>query len=94
MHMTFTQHAQDRCKQRGIPPLITQWLSERGDQDYDGHGGCRLFFSKASKRKLEQDYGRAVVGKLSQWLDVFLVEDSVSGEVITVGHRHHHLRRK
>ena len=92
--MTYTHHALARARQRGIPPLIEQWLDTYGQEDYDGNGARRVFFSKASIRRMERDFGRAPVQKLSEWLDVYKVEDSSSGWVITIGHRHRHLRRR
>lgn len=92
--MTYTQHAVARARQRGIPPLIEQWLDAYGQQDYDGNGARRVFFSKASIRQMERDFGRAPIQKLSEWLDVYKVEDSSSGYVITIGHRYRHLRRR
>jgi hypothetical protein len=87
-------HARTRAKQRGIPPLIEQWLDRYGEEDYDGHGGCRLYFSKRSIRTMERDFGREPLRKLDEWLDVYKVEDSRSGEVITVGRRYRHLLRR
>jgi hypothetical protein len=87
-------HADTRAQQRGIPPLICCWLDEYGEQDYDGHGGRRVFFSKTSIRRMERDFGRAPVQKLSKWLDVYKVEDASTGFTVTVGHRYRHLKRK
>lgn len=92
---TFIEsHATRRAKQRGIPPLIEYWLDEYGEEDYDGHGGCRIFFSKRSIRRMEQDFGRAPVRKMSEWHRAYKVIDSHDGHVITVGHRFRRLRRK
>ena len=67
--MTYTHHALARARQRGIPPLIEQWLDAYGQEDYDGNGARRVFFSKASIRRMERDFGRAPVQKLSEWLE-------------------------
>lgn len=90
----MTSHAAGRAKQRGIPPLIEEWLDKYGEQDYDGHGACRIFFSKKSIRRMERDFGRAPVRKMSEWLRAYKVEDSHDGNIITVGHRFQHLRRR
>lgn len=94
MRTNFTQHAELRSRQRGIPPLIAEWLDVYGEEDYDGHGGRRVFFSRKSIRRMEREFGRAPVQKLSEWLDAYKVEDSASGCVITIGHRYRRLRRK
>lgn len=92
--LAVTRHARARAQQRVIPPLINQWLDQYGEEDYDGHGGCRIYFSKASKRRMERDFGRAVLSKMRQWLDVYKVEDTRNGQVITMGRRFRHLRRR
>jgi len=43
---------------------------------------------------MERDFGSAPVRKMSEWLDAYKVEDSRSGQVITLGRRYRHLRRK
>jgi hypothetical protein len=92
--MSWSFHAHVRAQQRAIPPLIEHWLDAYGDEDYDGHGARRIFFSRKSIRNMERDFGRAPVRKMSQWLDVYKVEDSSSGHLITIGHRYQHLKRK
>lgn len=92
--MPWSLHAHARAQQRAIPPLIEQWLDAYGDEDYDGHGARRVFFSRKSIRSMERDFGHAPVRKMSQWLDVYKVEDSRSGRLITIGHRYQHLKRK
>lgn len=89
-----TGHAELRAQQRGIPPLIEHWLDQYGEEDYDGHGGCRVFFSKRSIRQMERDFGRAPVRKLAEWLDVYKVESSHGGQLITICHRYQRLWRK
>lgn len=92
--MNWTEHAIARARQRGIPPLIEEWLDGYGEENYDGHGARVVFFSKKSIRRMEREFGRAPVQKLSEWLDVYKVEDSSTSKVITIGHRYQHLRRK
>ena len=89
-----TYHAECQAKQRGVPPLIQSLLNQYGDEDYDGHGGCRIFFSKRSIRQMQRDMGRAPVRKISEWLDVYLVESSHDGKIITIGHRYRRIRRR
>lgn len=92
--MTWTQHAGTRAQQRGIPPLIDEWLDAFGEELYDGFGARIVFFSKKSIRRMERAFGAAPVRKLSNWLDAYKVEDSGTSRVITVGHRYRRLRRK
>ena len=37
MKQIFTEHAIVRKQQRGIPPLIANWLIDYGDEEFDGH---------------------------------------------------------
>ena len=88
MHTTYTQHATQRTQQRGIPPLINNWLLDYGDEVFDGHGGVIRYFSSSSIRKMEREIGKAPVKRLSEFLRCYLVESSDSGAIITVGKRH------
>ena len=91
--MTSTQHAQIRMQQRGIPPLIDQWLSEFGEEQYDGHGGVRRYFSRKSIRTMERVLGREPVRRMAEYLDAFKVESSHDGRTLTVGHQTKRVRR-
>ena len=87
MMCPLTKHASVRACQRGIPPLIQQWLLEFGEEIYDGHGGICRFFSRRSIRNMERRFGREPVRRMSEYLDSFLVESSHDGPMITVGCR-------
>ena len=56
--MPRTKHAEARMQQRAIPPLIDLWLEEFGEEEYDGHGGIRRYFSRRSIREMERQFGR------------------------------------
>lgn len=57
--MIATTHASRRAQQRCIPPLVDQLLDQFGDEQYDGHGGVIRFFSRASIRTMQRQFGRA-----------------------------------
>lgn len=82
-----TQHAHVRSQQRGVPPLIQDWLLDYGEEQYDGHGGILRYFSKKSLRRMERDMGKAPLKRLSEYFRCYLVE-SHDGHVITVGKRY------
>ena len=84
----LSRHASVRAQQRGIPPLIVDWLREYGESHFDGHGGIYCFFSGASVRKIEREVGHAPVARLSEFMRCYLVLSSTDGCVITVGKRH------
>lgn len=88
MKLNFTYHASVRKQQRGIPPLIANWLIDYGDEEFDGHGGVVRYFSKQCIRKLERELGRESIKRMSEFLRCYLVQSSKDGVVITVGKRY------
>jgi len=86
MNISMTKHASVRQQKRGIPPLITEWLTSYGSTRHDHHGAEILFFDKQSRRLLAKEVGNDVVRRLSNYLDTYAVI-SGDGTVITVGHR-------
>ena len=87
-------HAQARLQQRAIPPLIDQWLDEFGDEEYDGRGAVRVYFSRHSIRRMERAFGRLPVRKLAHLLDTYKVESSRDGCTITYARKCKRLRRR
>lgn len=85
--MNAGRHAASRAQQRGIPPLVEQWLEEFGEEAYDGHGAVVRYFSRSSVRSLERAFGRAPVRKLAEYLGAYKVDSSRDGSLITIGHR-------
>ena len=85
-----TQHAIQRSQQRGVPPLIQDWLFAYGKETYDGKGGIVRYFTNDSIRKMERDFGREPIRRLSEFLRCYLVE-STEGSVITVGKRYNRI---
>ena len=88
MKQNFTEHAIVRKQQRGIPPLIANWLIDYGDEEFDGHGGVVRYFSKQCIRRLERELGRESIKRMSEYLRCYLVQSSKDGVVITVGKRY------
>ena len=88
MNRSFTDHAAIRQQQRGLPPLVSDWLLDFGDEQFDGHGGVIRFFSKKCIRHLEREVGRKPVARMSEYLRCYLVQSSADGKVITLGKRY------
>ena len=84
---SFTQHARNRAKQRCIPPLIDEWLERFGEEDYDGHGGLRRYFSRKSVRAMQRAFGREPIARMSNYLNVYKIESTRDGKTITIGYR-------
>jgi hypothetical protein len=89
-----TRHAAVRMQQRGIPPLIEQWLEQYGEEDYDGKGGVRRYFSKRSIRALERDVGRGPVTRMSDYLRIYKIDSASDGHTITVAYKTKHFWRR
>lgn len=81
-----TKHAQVRAQQRAIPPLVDRLLDEFGDEEHDGHGAIHVYFSHASKRRMERALGRHAAGLFDRFLRAYKVE-TTDGLVITKGWR-------
>ena len=88
MSRNYTEHAKVRQQQRGIPPLIADWLISYGKEQFDGHGGVIRYFSKDCVRRLEREVGREPIKRMSEFLRCYLVQDSIDGAVITLGKRY------
>jgi hypothetical protein len=85
-HISLSHHATARAQQRGLPPLIMDWLDAYGARTSGGRGAEIVHFDKASRQRLRRDVGAQVVDRLRPLLDAYLVM-SADGTVITVGWR-------
>jgi hypothetical protein len=85
--MTKTRHASHRMQQRGIPPLVVDWLLTFGHMRHDHRGAIVYYFDKHPRRNLERAVGRRVVAHLAQYLDAYAVSTTNGDNVITVGYR-------
>lgn len=90
MHAQPTRHAERRAQQRGIPPLVTNWLLDYGDETFDGHGGVVRYFSPQSIRRMACELGQTPLRRMAEFLRCYLVQGSSDGSIITVGKRHRH----
>ncbi len=88
MQTIQTLHATVRAQQRGVPPLIQDWLLDYGEEQFDGHGGVVRYFSNECIRRMERDIGKTPLKRMSEYLRCYLVQSSSDGAVITVGKRY------
>ena len=63
------------------------------DYLYDGHGAIIRYFSRASRRAMERQFGSNPVKKMSEFLNAYKVENQ-EGTVITTGHLTKRIKRK
>ena len=89
--MELSSHAQIRCQQRGVPPLIRHWLLMYGSE-VQSHGATKRFFDREAKRRLAADVGPQVVDRLGDLLNLYLVETGTT--VITAGVRTRRIKRR
>ncbi len=87
MKIQLTKHADARMQQRGIPPLIMDWLTRYGASRHDHRGAEILYFDKHSRKILAKAVGAEVVRRLAGLLDTYAVVADGS-LVITAGHRY------
>ena len=89
--MKLSHHAQVRCQQRGVPPLIRQWLLDYG-AEVRSHGATKRYFDKAARRKLAVDVGSEVIDRMGDLLNLYLVE----GErvIVTAGVRTRRIKQR
>ena len=88
--MKLTAHADVRCQQRSIPPLIRDWLIDYGSE-VRSHGAVKRFFDKPARRRLAECVGAEVVDRMGDLLNHYLVE--TGSVVITAGIRTRRIRR-
>jgi hypothetical protein len=87
----FSNHAQRRMQQRGIPQQVIEWILEVGSTMHD-HRGCRVhFMDKSARRRLARAIPAVQYRRFEKKLNAYLVE-SVDGTIVTAGYRHSRLR--
>ena len=89
-----TKHAEVRAQQRCIPPVVDQWLDEFGEEEYDGHGGVKGYFSGDSIDRMKRQLGPHFVEYNARWLRAYRVESSHDGTQVTCGWRHRRVGRR
>lgn len=89
--MKLSHHAQVRCQQRSVPPLIIQWLLEYGAEQRSA-GASKRYFDHEARRRLAADCGAEVVARLGDLLNLYLIEGE--GHVVTAGIRTRRIKRR
>jgi hypothetical protein len=89
-----TRHALARAQQRCIPPIVDEWLDEYGDEQYDGHGGIKHYFSHRSIARMSRVLGDSFIQRNAKLLRTFRVVDSRTGQKLTCGWLYKRVRRR
>jgi hypothetical protein len=90
--MYMTKHAHVRCQQRGIQPLIRQWLLDYGAEAKTNDGCVKRYFDQAARRRIAADFGAAVVDRMGDLMNTYLVETGAS--IVTAGIRTRRFKRR
>jgi len=94
MRAIVSSHVVARAQHRAIPPVVSRWLDEFGEREYDGHGGIRVYFSHRSIRTMEGALGTHFVRQNRHYFCAYRVESAHDGCTITVGWRTHRVWKK
>lgn len=81
---TLTKHAKSRVQQRGMPPVVLEWLDAFGARERDGHGAEKVWFDKISRKRMNKVLGHEIVDRMGSLLDAYMVQRE-DGMVVTVG---------
>ena len=66
--MKQSKHSKIRCQQRCIPPIVHDWLSEFGKENYVGYGAVKVFFHRDSIRAMRKKLGRHFVQQNKKYM--------------------------
>jgi hypothetical protein len=88
----YTDHGAQRAQQRGIPPIVIDWLQAYG-RDIRSRGADIYYFDKSTKKTLKRDLGSQVYSAFTEFLNIYVVI-SDEGAVITTGIRTKRLKCK
>jgi hypothetical protein len=87
----ITHHAEKRCQQRGLPPLVVDLLLQFGQSERAGPGAEMHYFDHTGRRRIRSYLGPLARG-LGDYLNAYLVV-SDDGAIVTAGHRQQRVKR-
>ena len=88
MLTSYTNHAEIRLQQRGIQPVVSDWLLAYGEEEFSGHGVIVRYFSSNGIRQMIGEIGKEPVQRMSEYLRCYLIQANDNGSIITIGKRH------
>lgn len=91
MDAVLTKHASDRMQQRGIPPVIVDWLLAFGSTR-EQHSATVHYFDRRSRKRLAR-YTGGLSSRIEHWLDVCLVLGR-NNRVVTIFFRDQRVKGK
>lgn len=90
----ISRHACSRAQQRAIPKVVDRWPDEFGEEQHDGQGGIKVYFSHRSIRTMEGALGAHFVRQNRKYLSAYRVESVRDGCTLTYGWRTNGIRNK
>lgn len=88
----MTRHAQVRCQQRGIPPVVADWLMDFGAIRRGCRGAEVRYFDRVGKRFAQTLMREEKMIQLERLLGAYVILSS-DGDVVTAGHRYKRINR-
>ena len=85
-----SKHCDIRCKQRGIPVIIIDWLIDYG-RVVRSYGADVYYLDKKGRRRLKREIGTIAYKRMNDLLNSFLVM-SDDGTIVTVGKRYKRIK--
>ena len=81
----YKKHARERMQQRAISPFVVDLVLLYGNEEHDGRGGIRHFFTSKTRKIVRRELGGQMYKHLRHSLDAYVVE--CDGQIVTVGWR-------
>lgn len=85
--LPLTAHARQRRHERGIPPLVLNWLLDHGAECYQHDGTVIRYFDKRARKLLDSIVGHEATSRMSKFLAAYAVTAD-DGNIITAGFRY------
>lgn len=87
----LSKHSQNRMKDRGIPPIVIDWLEQYGAIESQ-NGAEFIYFNQRSLKRLAR-YTGGFSNKFDKLKNIYLVRGS-NGIIVTTGYREESIKRK
>jgi hypothetical protein len=87
----ITEHAAARVRQRGVDPVVLEYLLSYGTHLHDHRGGELVVFDRQALRRLQPAVDAAMMRRVEERRTLYAVR-GLDGAIVTVGHRYRRLR--
>jgi len=89
--LELSEHAKQRCKERGISPFVVEMITSHGCHCWS-HGAKKYFLDKAARKKVKHHLGSMIYRRVEDKLNVYILvsEDDM---IITAAHRNQRISR-